>query len=330
MDILDLIKKSVKKIGIYQFLERWIVSSQVGAGVYISFMQTRAASKGIRLVLEKTGKSLKVLISRQAESIKISIRHFAYLQDVIDNFDYYFDAVKPDVLDGLGVVDYSEPRQHMLMPSGISFYFSSFAEPLDTTDIYLQKGQLKEGDVVFDLGSYCGSTVWGFSKAVGKTGKVYGLEPDPVNFEMLSKNVEYHKLSNVVTVNKGVWSTSGTLLFQGEGNMGSGISQVQGRAANLFSVSVISLTDLCTQYDISAIDYIKMDIEGAEVEVLKASGNLLRKYQPRLIIEPHVVDARLVTDELCEMLASYGYDTEVLVQADLPLPLIYAYPTEKK
>jgi hypothetical protein len=112
--------------------------------------------------------------------------------------------------------------------------------------------------------------------------------------------------------------------------MGSGISQVQGRAANLFSVSVISLDDLCAQYEISAIDYIKMDIEGAEVEVLKASGDLLRKYQPRLIIEPHVVGTRLVTDDLCEMLAGYGYSTEVLAQADLPLPLIYAYPTEKK
>lgn len=330
MDVLDVIKKFIKKLGVYQLLERWIVSTRLGAGVYVSFMRSRGRKRGVRLALEKTNAGLILHVFRNTELIKISIRHFAYLQDIVDNFDYYFNAVKPESMTGLSVVDYSIPRQHTLMPDGISFYFSSFAEPLDTTDIYLQKGQLKEGDVVLDLGSYCGSTVWGFSNAVGKSGKVYGLEPDPVNFEMLSKNVEHHKLTNVVVINKGVWSTSGTLLFQGEGNMGSGISQVQGRSANLFSVPVISLNDLCAQYEIKAIDYIKMDIEGAEVDVLKTSGDLLRKYKPRLIIEPHVVGTRLVTDEICEMLASYGYQTEVLPQAGLPLPLICAYPAEAK
>lgn len=331
MDILDIIKKLIKKIRVYQFLERWIISTPIGASVYVAFMRSRGRKQGIGLELEKADTGLKLLVSKEdGKLIKISMRHFAYLQDIIDNFDYYFDAVKPESKADLNLVDYSEPRQHILMPSGISFYFSSFAEPLETTDIYLKMGALKEGDVVLDLGSYCGSTVWGFSNAVGKTGRVYGLEPDPVNFEMLSKNVEHHKLFNVVIVNKGVWSQSGTLLFQGEGNMGSGISQVQDRAANLFSISVISLSDLCAQYEIDAIDYIKMDIEGAEVDVLKTSGDLLRKYQPRLIIEPHVVGTHLVTDDLCEMLAGYGYITEVLAQADLPLPLIYAYPAEKK
>lgn len=123
--------------------------------------------------------------------------------------------------------------------------------------------------------------------------------------------MKYHHLDNVVAINKGVWSSSGSLLFQGEGNMGSGISQVQGRTANLFSVAVISLKDLCTEYNIKAIDYIKMDIEGAEVEVLKASGDLLKKYKPRLIIEPHVIGTQLATNEVCEILSSYGYKTEV-------------------
>jgi hypothetical protein len=112
--------------------------------------------------------------------------------------------------------------------------------------------------------------------------------------------------------------------------MGSGISKVQDRAANLFSVPVISLSDFCAEFKIGRIDYIKMDIEGAEVEVLQSSGEILKKFKPRLIIEPHVVGTRLVTDDLCKILSEYGYNTEVLAQSDLPLPLIFAYPNNRK
>lgn len=330
MDILNTIKQFVKKIGIYQFLEKWIANSYAGASSYLFFMRVRASKEGLRLQLEKTSEGLKLLLTKTNKLIKISIRHFAYLQDIVDNFDFYFNAVQPEFFGEQLVVDYSTPRKHILMPSGIPFFFSSFAEPLETTDIYLQKGELKEGDIVLDLGSYCGSTVWGFSKAVGESGKVYGFEPDPVNYEVLCKNIEYHGLSNVESINKGVWSVSGSLLFQGEGNMGSGISKVQGRAANLLSIPVISLRDFCTDFEIDRIDYIKMDIEGAEVEVLQSSGEILKKFKSRLIIEPHVIGTRLVTDDLCKILSEYGYTTEVLAQSGLPLPLIYAYPTSKE
>jgi len=328
VDILDVLKRLVIKLGVYQLLEKWIASSYSGAGIYVIFMHTQAAKKHICLRLEKKNDGLKLLVTRSDSSVKISMRHFAYLQDIINNFDYYFNAVQPETLDNRIVVDYSLPRQHVLLPSGVSFFFSSFAEPLETTEIYLQKGELKKGDVVLDLGSYCGSTVWGFSRAVGNNGKVYGLEPDPLNFEVLCKNIEYHQLSNVVAINKGVWSVSDVLLFQSEGNMGSGISKVQDRAANLISVPVISLSDFCAEFSISRIDYIKMDIEGAEVEVLRSSGDILKKYKPRLIIEPHVIRMRLVIDDVCKILSEYGYNTEILAQSDLPLPLIYAYPIE--
>jgi FkbM family methyltransferase len=293
-------------------------------------MKTRALNRGIKLQLERSDFQPKFVATRNDKVILISNRHYAYLQDIVDNFEYYFNAVQPKLDGTRQIVDYSIAGQHVVMPSGIPFYFSSFAEPLETTVIYLEKGGLKEGDIVLDLGSYCGATVWAFSKAVGKKGKVYAFEPDPDNYRMLQKNIEYHNLTNVLSINKGVWSFSGNLLFQGEGNMGSGISIVQDRAANQFNIQVLSLGDFCTNYNIDRIDYIKMDIEGAEVEVLKASGDILRKYKPRLIIEPHRIASRLATDEVCEILSGYGYHTEVLAQSDLPLPLIYAEPGNEK
>lgn len=327
MNFLGNLKTFVKKLGISHLLEKWIVSTYVGARIYLAFMRISASPKSIDLQLEKSNSNLNIVIGKKNKLIKISMRHFAYLQDVVVNFDYYFNAVQPEILSHDQMwVDYSLPRQHILLPSKTPFFFSSFAEPIETTDIYLQMGKLKEGDIVLDLGSYCGSTVWGFSKAVGESGKVYGFEPDPINFEVFCKNIEYHQLSNVVAINRGVWSFSGNLLFQGEGNMGSGISKVQSRAANLLKVPVISLDDFCEEFDIRKIDYIKIDIEGAEIEVLKASSNILKKYKPRLIIEPHIIGMHLITEDVCNILFEYGYTTEILPQSDLPLPLIYAYP----
>ena len=325
--MIEFIKRLVKFLNIYSFFEWWIINTNLGMNIYLGIIASQAHNKGIKVKLDKSDTNLKFLISKKERVVIISSRHYAYLQDIINNFNYYFNAVQPTTKKDGDTVDYSTPRQHILLPSHTPFFFSSFAEPLETTKIYLDKGQLKEGDVVLDLGSYCGSTVWGFSNAVGKSGKVYGFEPDPTSFEMLSKNVEYHNLSNVTLINKGVWSFNGNILFQSEGNMGSGVSTVQNRSTNQITIQTISLNDFCKKYSVNKIDYIKMDIEGAETEVLRSSHEVLRKYKPRLIIEPHIVNSHITTNEICKILSEFGYITEILAQSDLPLPLIYAQPT---
>jgi hypothetical protein len=71
-----------------------------------------------------------------------------------------------------------------------------------------------------------------------------------------------------------------------------------------------------------------MDIEGAELAVLRKAGKFLRVHQPRLVIEPHIVEGKMSTEEICHILKSYGYVTELLQQGVQNWPLIAARPAD--
>lgn len=291
------------------------------------FLKLIARSKGIKVQLEGKKPVETITLIEGNRHLRVSFRHLIYCYDIVNNFDYYFSAVQNKTMDGIQVVDYSKPAMHTLTELDLAFYFTSFAEPLDTTDIYIEKAALKAGDVVFDLGSYCGASSWAFSKAVGSQGRVISLEPDSENFQALNKNIKLHSLQNVTPVNKGIWSSTTKLYFQGEGNMGSAIKSILGRESNVYEVDVISLDDMCQEYEVTHVEFIKMDIEGSEVEVLDSASDFLRRYKPRLIIEPHFINGQINTNLVCDALEKAGYSSEVIPQAGLPLPLVYAVPT---
>jgi hypothetical protein len=77
---------------------------------------------------------------------------------------------------------------------------------------------------------------------------------------------------------------------------------------------------------VNRIAAIKMDIEGSEIAVLRSARDFLIHHQPRLVIEPHHIDGKLVTDEVCSLMQSYGFKTELLSQGADNWPLVSAYP----
>jgi len=164
--------------------------------------------------VSRSEKGNTIELRNGARILKISDKHLAYAGDIINNFDFYFNAVEPTLKSGFMVVDYSKPFQHVLKESKTPFYFVSLPEPLETINYYIEKSNLKKGDVVFDLGAYCGVSTWAFANRVGNEGCVYAFEPDPENYEAILKNIALHDLKNVELVKKGVWSSSTQLYFQ--------------------------------------------------------------------------------------------------------------------
>jgi len=268
----------------------------------------------------------KICFTKGNKRLCISKRHERYFNDIIHNFDYHFDAVLPVEQDGTLVVDYSSARKHVLTRLGVAFTFTSFPESTETTDIYLEKAKLTEGNVVIDVGAYCGATAWAFAKAVGEKGKVLAFEPDNENFQALCQNVSLHAMTNVIPIKKGIWSSSAKLLFQGDGNTGSAMSKFLPERSNVYEVETISLDDVCSDYGLTRVDFIKMDIEGSEVEVLKSAKELLKRFKPLMIIEPHMVGGKVDTEMVCDILRDADYSCEVLDQVGLQLPLIFARP----
>lgn len=276
---------------------------------------------GIRIIFGNN----KIRIIKKRREILLNENHYYYCYDMIRHFDYYHGAVLAEKIQLNSVVDYSKTSQHKLSTSGIIFEFPSLPESDESTEVYLNSLKLNSGEVVLDLGAYAGASAYFIAKAVGNDGLVVSLEPDKNNFKSLCKNIQFHNLTNVVAVPSGVWSKSTVLQFQAEGNMGSSVSDIISRSSNLVNVEVLSLDDVARFTNGRKINAIKMDIEGAELEVLKNAEIFLRKHHfPRLVIEPHLVDGIMNTDEICSILEGYGYTTKLLFQGVQNWPLIGA------
>jgi FkbM family methyltransferase len=147
-------------------------------------------------------------------------------------------------------------------------------EPFETD--LIKKG-VNKGDVVLDIGAHIGYYTLMFAKLVGEEGKVFAFEPSPDNFSLLEKNVEMNGHKNVVMVQKAVSNKSGTLkLFLCEGNVGDNRIYDSDDDRRSVDVEVIRLDDYFKD-DGARIDYIKMDIQGAEAGAIQGMRALLEK-----------------------------------------------------
>ncbi|HTA77189.1 MAG TPA: FkbM family methyltransferase [bacterium] len=151
-------------------------------------------------------------------------------------------------------------------------------EPFETA---LFKKELKAGQTVLDIGANIGYYTLIAAKIVGPRGKVYAFEPDPDNFALLKKNVEYNCYANVVLVNSAVSDKNKTAkLFINKTNRGDHrlYDSKDGRPS--IPVQTLKLDDYFKKLD-QKIHFIKMDIQGSEARALNGMKGLICK-NPRL------------------------------------------------
>jgi FkbM family methyltransferase len=151
-----------------------------------------------------------------------------------------------------------------------------------------------EGDTVVDVGAHIGLYSLIAAKRVGPSGKVIAIEPDPENFKILKKNILLNQLSNVEALECAVYSTRGKLrLFLPELEQGRTIfnTVMQDRArtsTNFLEVEANTLDNILESINITEVNWIKIDVEGAELEVLKGAVNTLSSNKNiTLVVEIH-------------------------------------------
>lgn len=170
-------------------------------------------------------------------------------------------------------------------------------DPVNTAFV---RTKLKSGDTFVDVGSHVGYFTVLASKIVGDTGKVYAFEPCSRNFEVLLKNIEANKLSNVVAVNKAVSNVNGTADFYNYDPRHWALSSlcpernkpVQASSLTVMGsnkVETIRLDDYFNSQKIMPA-MIKIDVEGAEPEVLEGLGEFMGKI-PLMMLEDVVGNA---------------------------------------
>jgi len=137
-----------------------------------------------------------------------------------------------------------------------------------------------ESPTIFDCGANVGTSCVYFKELYPQS-VIHAYEPDPKIFDYLSRNLKANGISDVTLHNKAVWNKNETLTFNTEGADGGAIDTEE---TNGVKVQAIRLRDDLARQ--KTIDLLKIDIEGAEVQVIKDCDGALDNVQ-KIFIEYH-------------------------------------------
>ena len=139
---------------------------------------------------------------------------------------------------------------------------------------------LSKQPFIIDCGSNIGLSILYFKK-IYPDARIIGFEPDPAIFQTLVNNVESFDFKYVELHNQAVWITNGNIEFQIEGGF-SGRIPKNGDTSRIVTTPCVRLND----YLDNKIDFLKIDIEGAEIEVLLDCRDQLKNVK-NIFIEYH-------------------------------------------
>ncbi len=154
---------------------------------------------------------------------------------------------------------------------------------LDRLETWILKGyeyqecKAQEGDIVIDAGAYTGNTVSYFEQCVGATGKVYAFEPMQETFATLQENMGH--IPHVHLVQAGVSNTDGHVYIAEQNSPGASLT-TQGDVR----VATRSIDSFVQEQGLDRLDFLKMDIEGSEMDALKGAQNTIETLHPKMAI----------------------------------------------
>ena len=134
----------------------------------------------------------------------------------------------------------------------------------DADDYWFHVYKPRSGDVIVDIGAGRGEDVFAFSRAVGPEGRVFAVEPHPVSFAALGKFCALNRLENVTTLNRACIDRREMLQIETLPVWESNYVRTGGATATSFPVEGEPFDELCAEAGIDRIDFLKMNIEGAE------------------------------------------------------------------
>ena len=151
------------------------------------------------------------------------------------------------------------------------------------------------GNVVVDIGAYVGRYSLRASKKVGNSGIVIAIEPDPRAYRVLAQNLAFNRARNVRSFNLAISNHDGTCELQiGKPGFTSleketfEASHIENKKTREITVVCRTLNSLLDELDIKKVDWIKVDVEGAEYQVLQGMlGVLNRNDHVKCVFEIH-------------------------------------------
>ncbi len=171
-----------------------------------------------------------------------------------------------------------------------------YEKSFEYSTLKLFSGIIKKGDVIIDAGANIGLYSIFYSKLAGKEGRVYSFEPDKTTNLLLKKNLQLNDCNNVQIFNAALSNKEGYVEMVAynfdsfkvsEGDAFKFIKEVidPGEGDKPGYINAFKLDNLKEINTLDKIDFIKIDVEGAELLVLQGSIQTILKYKPTIIFE---------------------------------------------
>jgi FkbM family methyltransferase len=151
--------------------------------------------------------------------------------------------------------------------------------------------KIKQGDQVFDAGANEGALSVVYSQKTGANGKVFAFEPDSINIKALKQNLSLNKkYKNVEIIEKPLWCNEDTITFYEAGSVASSMFYEEKNSKEV-TLKATSIDNFISVNNLNRLNFIKMDIEGAEIEALEGAVQTIQKFQPEFAIASyHIID----------------------------------------
>jgi len=185
-------------------------------------------------------------------------------------YDYLFSHSKPEYFEIDGRKIYTDKLDILQLYRSKEYTYEDFINEV-------VRKEIKEGSVFLDLGAHVGFYTSMAAEAVGPNGKVFAFEPDPSNLEALKKTMAANGYKNVILEQKAVSDKVGTATFFLYGSTNNSMApNLYDRKADTLTVETISMDEYFSHRP-EKIDFIKMDIEGAEGLALRGMRHIFEK-----------------------------------------------------
>lgn len=187
--------------------------------------------------------------------------------------------------------------------------------------------KVSKGNFVIDAGANEGILTLVYSKKVHSSGKVFAFEPDKINLQLFKENINLNEnTTNISLIEKGLWNESGTIEFYETGTVGSSV-YFQDKKSVKKAISSITIDDFVDAENLFKIDFIKMDIEGAEIEALKGARKTINSHKPNFAIASyHIVENEVTYKKVEEFFASMNFPYKTIFYKDGEI-ITYAGPS---
>ncbi|MBB5285154.1 FkbM family methyltransferase [Rhabdobacter roseus] len=201
--------------------------------------------------------------------------------------------------------------------------FANWANPLiDPKEITQQevnffKKFIPKGSLCIDIGTHIGDTTVPMALAAGKTGTTLGFDPNPYVYKILQENVKLNTdKTNIITYPFAITNVEGEFSYAsseasfGNGGISNEVVTEHGNYQLTKKVKGIVLEDfLLKNYaaELPTISFIKVDVEGADREVIRSLEGLLKKYKPALVAECFTKSTPAERAELFDTVSGLGY-----------------------